>query len=95
LVRVDQRDEAARALNALEETAAGLANPHLASAMLQFGRAYRDRAALVKANRLYADLVQFHPGERRFRDGASAAKRALADLDRSPSSEPAGSRPGG
>jgi len=92
-IRAGWRDEAERALSALENATAGRPDPYLALAMLRYGRAYRDQDALAGAADLYGALLRLHPDHDKLRDGLTAARQALADLQTRPSSKPAGSRP--
>ncbi len=76
-IAADQRDRAKRAVDTLVNRAGGLAEPYSANALLAYGRAFGDRAALTIAARQFADLARSAPHEEAFRNGLDAARASL------------------
>jgi len=88
-IAADRRDQAKRALDKLVNLTGGLAEPHSANALLAYGRAFRDRAALMAAAKQLADLTRSAPHEETFRQGLDAAREFLRNLPPGTASGPA------
>lgn len=87
-VRLGRQEDAKLALAEIERVAEGRPSHYLAQSLLRYGRAFRDRSALVRAAELYTELIRRHPEQPKFRNAFSVARRALADL-----ADPACTRP--